>query len=107
MSDESAVAKPQLATKSKPMASQVVRVGGKGLSVAKPAGAKRHSKKLRDNIQAITAPALRRLARRYKIFSLFCIYVFLGAVSSEWMARSMKPRAKCSRSSCKTWFGTL
>ena len=35
----------------------------KGLGSARP-GAKRHAKVLRDNIQGITAPALRRLARR-------------------------------------------
>ncbi len=62
-------ARVQLATKSKPMKSAKLvagvgaRVGGKGLSLSKP-GTKRHSKKLRDNIQGITAPALRRLARR-------------------------------------------
>jgi hypothetical protein len=35
--------------------------GGKGLSKG---GAKRHRKVLRDNIQGITKPAIRRLARR-------------------------------------------
>ncbi|OCT58979.1 hypothetical protein XELAEV_18001468mg [Xenopus laevis] len=35
--------------------------GGKGLGKG---GAKRHRKVLRDNIQAITKPAIRRLARR-------------------------------------------
>jgi len=35
--------------------------GGKGLGKG---GAKRHSKVLRDNIQGITKPAIRRLARR-------------------------------------------
>ena len=35
--------------------------GGKGLSKG---GAKRHRKILRDNIQGITKPAIRRLARR-------------------------------------------
>src|SRR5690349_24918232 len=35
--------------------------GGKGLGKG---GAKRHSKILRDNIQGITKPAIRRLARR-------------------------------------------
>lgn len=34
-------------------------VGGKG-----PMGAKRHRKMLKDNIQGITKPAIRRLARR-------------------------------------------
>jgi histone H4 len=36
--------------------------GGKGLGKG---GAKRHRKVLRDNIQGITKPAIRRLARRY------------------------------------------
>ena len=35
--------------------------GGKGLGKG---GAKRHRKVLRDNIQVITKPAIRRLARR-------------------------------------------
>ena len=35
--------------------------GGKGLGKG---GAKRHRKTLRDNIQGITKPAIRRLARR-------------------------------------------
>jgi histone H4 len=35
--------------------------GGKGLGKG---GAKRHGKKLRDNIQGVTAPAIRRLCRR-------------------------------------------
>jgi histone H4 len=35
--------------------------GGKGLGKG---GAKRHCKVLRDNIQGITKPAIRRLARR-------------------------------------------
>ncbi|XP_045128438.1 histone H4-like [Portunus trituberculatus] len=37
------------------------RQGGKGLGKG---GAKRHRKVLRDNIQGITKPAIRRLARR-------------------------------------------
>jgi hypothetical protein len=37
------------------------RQGGKGLGKG---GAKRHRKILRDNIQGITKPAIRRLARR-------------------------------------------
>ncbi|VBB28470.1 unnamed protein product [Acanthocheilonema viteae] len=38
-----------------------IHVGGKGLGKG---GAKRHRKVLRDNIQGITKPAIRRLARR-------------------------------------------
>lgn len=37
--------------------------GGKGLGLGK-GGSKRHRKILRDNIQGITKPAIRRLARR-------------------------------------------
>ena len=37
--------------------------GGKGVSVGGKGSAKRH-RKLRDNIQGITKPAIRRLARR-------------------------------------------
>ncbi|OAX36165.1 histone-fold-containing protein [Rhizopogon vinicolor AM-OR11-026] len=38
--------------------------GGKGLGKQCRGGAKRHRKILRDNIQGITKPAIRRLARR-------------------------------------------
>lgn len=37
---------------------------GKGKGKANPFGAKRHRKVLRDNIQGVTKPAIRRLARR-------------------------------------------
>ncbi|KAL7834191.1 hypothetical protein SRHO_G00284380 [Serrasalmus rhombeus] len=40
---------------------RALRKGGKGLGKG---GAKRHRKVLRDNIQGITKPAIRRLARR-------------------------------------------
>ena len=40
------------------------RVGGKGGKGLGKGGAKRHRKILRDNIQGITKPAIRRLARR-------------------------------------------
>ena len=39
--------------------------GGKGLGKE---GARRHRISLRDNIQGITKPAIRRLARRGKIY---------------------------------------
>ncbi|KAL3890423.1 hypothetical protein ACJMK2_002705 [Sinanodonta woodiana] len=42
--------------------------GGKGLGKG---GAKRHRKVLRDNIQGITKPAIRRLARRGGVFSRY------------------------------------
>ncbi|KAI7139715.1 hypothetical protein KC324_g16309, partial [Hortaea werneckii] len=38
--------------------------GGKGLGIARGKTAKRHRKVLRDNIQGITRPDIRRLARR-------------------------------------------
>ena len=44
-----------------PPAQPVPGTGGKGLGKG---GAKRHRKVLRDNIQGITKPAIRRLARR-------------------------------------------
>jgi len=49
-----------------PLSSQLSKMsgrgkGGKGLGKG---GAKRHRKVLRDNIQGITKPAIRRLARR-------------------------------------------
>lgn len=40
------------------------RLGGKGGKGLGKGGAKRHRKILRDNIQGITKPAIRRLARR-------------------------------------------
>jgi len=42
--------------------------GGKGLGTG---GAKRHRKVLRDNIQGITKPAIRRLARRGGVKRIF------------------------------------
>ncbi len=48
--------------------------GGKGLGKG---GAKRHRKVLRDNIQGITKPAIRRLARRggvKRILKYFLIF---------------------------------
>ena len=53
----------RLAATKQPRPSQSVKAvkGAKGLAKL---GAKRHEKKLRDNIQGVTAAALRRLARR-------------------------------------------
>ena len=42
----------------------VLSLGGKGGKGLGKGGAKRHRKILRDNIQGITKPAIRRLARR-------------------------------------------
>ena len=44
--------------------------GGKGLGKG---GAKRHRKVLRDNIQGITKPAIRRLARRGGVEKIYGI----------------------------------
>lgn len=41
-----------------------IHTGGKGGKGLGKGGAKRHRKILRDNIQGITKPAIRRLARR-------------------------------------------
>ncbi|GFY37633.1 histone H4 type VIII [Trichonephila inaurata madagascariensis] len=49
--------------------------GGKGLGKG---GAKRHRKVLRDNIQGITKPAIRRLARRGRSET-----AYLGLIYSE------------------------
>ena len=45
--------------------------GGKGLGKG---GAKRHRKVLRDNIQGITKPAIRRLARRDGLAAMDVVY---------------------------------
>ena len=42
----------------------MLSIGGKGGKGLGKGGAKRHRKILRDNIQGITKPAIRRLARR-------------------------------------------
>jgi histone H4 len=50
--------------------------GGKGLGKG---GAKRHRKVLRDNIQGITKPAIRRLARRCEAWCCQGWWVVVGA----------------------------
>ncbi len=55
--------------------------GGKGLGKG---GAKRHRKILRDNIQGITKPAIRRLARRggvKRISASMCPSILLGLIA--------------------------
>jgi hypothetical protein len=47
-----------------PLTSLTSPSGGKGGKGLGKGGAKRHRKILRDNIQGITKPAIRRLARR-------------------------------------------
>lgn len=55
-------------------------IGGKGGKGLGKGGAKRHRKILRDNIQGITKPAIRRLARRGGVkrisASMFCLLFF-------------------------------
>jgi len=46
------------------MSATKLSLGGKGGKGLGKGGAKRHRKILRDNIQGITKPAIRRLARR-------------------------------------------
>ena len=57
--------------------------GGKGLGKG---GAKRHRKILRDNIQGITKPAIRRLARRGGVkrisASKFSLYSLITVINS-------------------------
>ena len=65
--------------------------GGKGLGKG---GAKRHRKVLRDNIQGITKPAIRRLARRGA--SCHCLQSFWGAVSGRMPSCCMVVHA-CQR----------
>ncbi|CAL6301192.1 unnamed protein product [Bathycoccus prasinos] len=57
--------------------------GGKGLGKG---GAKRHRKVLRDNIQGITKPAIRRLARR-GVLKVFLENVIRDAVTYTEHAR--------------------
>ena len=64
--------------------------GGKGLGKG---GAKRHRKVLRDNIQGITKPAIRRLARRV-----------VSSASLVWSTRKLVAFSKCS---WRTWSVTL
>lgn len=47
-----------------PQSTDATCTGGKGGKGLGKGGAKRHRKILRDNIQGITKPAIRRLARR-------------------------------------------
>ncbi|KAG5223324.1 histone [Salix suchowensis] len=61
--------------------------GGKGLGKG---GAKRHRKVLRDNIQGITKPAIRRLARRggvKRVLKIFLENVIRDAVTYTEHAR--------------------
>jgi histone H4 len=61
--------------------------GGKGLGKG---GAKRHKKVLRDNIQGITKPAIRRLARRGGVKRISGL-IYEGKIYSTVLTRSQKP----------------
>ena len=76
--------------------------GGKGLGKG---GAKRHRKVLRDNIQGITKPAIRRLARRGGVkrisgliylgkSTLVCIYVQSYVKSLYKHGADQQPKAQ-------------
>ena len=54
--------------------------GGKGLGKG---GAKRHRKILRDNIQGITKPAIRRLARRGGVKRISASKLILVIIGTE------------------------
>ena len=64
--------------------------GGKGLGKG---GAKRHRKVLRDNIQGITKPAIRRLARRGGVKS----QVVLLQTAHSWANASESPASSTRR----------
>lgn len=55
-----------------------IRAGGKGGKGLGKGGAKRHRKILRDNIQGITKPAIRRLARRGGVKRISASKFYLG-----------------------------
>jgi len=62
--------------------------GGKGLGKG---GAKRHRKVLRDNIQGITKPAIRRLARRGGVKRISgLIYEETRGACRYWAARALR-----------------
>ena len=63
--------------------------GGKGLGKG---GTKRHRKVLRDNIQGITKPAIRRLARRggvKRISGLIYMYEETRGVLFHWLPHNV------------------
>ena len=71
--------------------------GGKGLGKG---GAKRHRKILRDNIQGITKPAIRRLARRGGVKRISASMLFLTTSSSyiallTWIASDLRGDPWC------------
>ena len=57
-------------------------IGGKGGKGLGKGGAKRHRKILRDNIQGITKPAIRRLARRGGVKRISASMLFPSTSSS-------------------------
>ena len=72
--------------------------GGKGLGKG---GAKRHRKVLRDNIQGITKPAIRRLARRGGVKRISgLIYEETRGVLKVSLLTSWSSSAHCSPTEC-------
>jgi histone H4 len=73
--------------------------GGKGLGKG---GAKRHRKVLRDNIQGITKPAIRRLARRGGVKRISgLIYEETRGVLKVRQSSTCRPR--CTAQSTVHW----
>jgi len=73
--------------------------GGKGLGKG---GAKRHRKVLRDNIQGITKPAIRRLARRGGVKRISgLIYEETRGVRAEGVPRERDPRCRDVHRACQ------
>merc|ERR1712002_1234404 len=60
--------------------------GGKGLGKG---GAKRHRKVLRDNIQGITKPAIRRLARRGGVKRISVLFTKKPEVFSKFSLKTL------------------
>ncbi|XP_059302099.1 histone H4-like [Lycium ferocissimum] len=65
--------------------------GGKGLGKG---GAKRHRKVLRDNIQGITKPAIRRLARRGGVSEAFYLYIRRKTVTAMDVVYALKRQGR-------------
>src|SRR3954468_16189397 len=69
-------------------------LGGKGLGKG---GAKRHRKILRDNIQGITKPAIRRLARRGGVKRISASKLPLHRVLVSWYCHDLILSFTCNK----------
>lgn len=66
--------------------------GGKGLGKG---GAKRHRRNIRDNLQGVTKPAIRRLARRGGVKRIsFLIYDSIRDILREFLVRIVSDAAQ-------------